>query len=74
MIKARTRLTAASTQTGEHILLAGERLFAEQGFDNVSLRQINTAAGQRFGIISAPVSASTQAEILELRSAGQRLA
>ncbi len=47
MIKARTRLTAASTQTREHILLAGERLFAEQGFDNVSLRQINTAAGQR---------------------------
>jgi len=74
MIKARTRLTAASTQTREHILLAGERLFAEQGFDNVSLRQINTAAGQRFGLISAPVSASTQAEILELRSAGQRLA
>ena len=26
MIKARTRLTAASTQTREHILLAGERL------------------------------------------------
>ena len=47
MIKARTRLTAASTQTREHILLAGERLFAEQGFDNVSLRQINTEAGQR---------------------------
>ena len=47
MIKARTRLTPASTQTREQLLQAGERLFAGQGFDNVSLRQINTEAGQR---------------------------
>jgi AcrR family transcriptional regulator len=47
MIKARTRLTPASTQTREQLLLAGERLFAEHGFDNVSLRQINAEAGQR---------------------------
>jgi AcrR family transcriptional regulator len=47
MIKARTRLTPASTQTREQLLLTGERLIAEQGFENVSLRQINTAAGQR---------------------------
>ena len=47
MIRARTKLTPASTQTQEQLLLAGERLIAEQGFDKVSLRQINTAAGQR---------------------------
>jgi AcrR family transcriptional regulator len=47
MIKARTRLTPASTQTREQLLLTGERLISEQGFDNVSLRQINAAAGQR---------------------------
>jgi AcrR family transcriptional regulator len=29
------------------LILAGERLFAERGIDAVSLRQINTAAGQR---------------------------
>ena len=29
------------------LILAGERLFGEQGIDAVSLRQINTAAGQR---------------------------
>ncbi|MEO8224927.1 MAG: TetR/AcrR family transcriptional regulator [Gammaproteobacteria bacterium] len=47
MLKARTKLTPTSARTREHLILAGERLFAEQGIDNVSLRQINTAAGQR---------------------------
>jgi AcrR family transcriptional regulator len=47
MIKARTKLTPAGTGTREQLLLTGERLIAEQGFDNVSLRQINAAAGQR---------------------------
>jgi len=47
MTKARTRLTPSGTGTREQLLLAGERLIAEQGFDNVSLRQINAAAGQR---------------------------
>jgi AcrR family transcriptional regulator len=40
-------LTPAGTQTREILLLTGERLIAEQGFDKVSLRQVNTAAGQR---------------------------
>lgn len=47
MTKARTKLTPTSTRTREQLILAGERLFAEQGIDNVSLRQINTEAGQR---------------------------
>jgi AcrR family transcriptional regulator len=37
----------ASARTREQLVLAGERLFALQGIDNVSLRQINTEAGQR---------------------------
>ena len=40
-------MSTAKTATREQLLLAGERLFAEKGFDNVSLRQINTEAGQR---------------------------
>ncbi|MDP2325763.1 MAG: TetR/AcrR family transcriptional regulator [Gammaproteobacteria bacterium] len=47
MLKARTKLTPTSARTREHLILAGERLFAEQGLDNVSLRQINSEAGQR---------------------------
>jgi len=47
MLKARTKLTPTSTRTREQLILAGERLFAEQGIDNVSLRQINAEAGQR---------------------------
>ena len=35
------------SSTSEHLLLTAERLFAEQGFAAVSLRQIATAAGQR---------------------------
>jgi len=45
--KARTKLTPTSARTREQLILAGERLFAERGLDNVSLRQINSAAGQR---------------------------
>lgn len=45
--KARTKLTPTSARTREQLILAGERLFAERGLDNVSLRQINAAAGQR---------------------------
>ena len=47
MLKARTKLTPTSARTREQLILAGERLFAEQGLDNVSLRQINSEAGQR---------------------------
>jgi len=47
MQKARTKLTPTSTRTREQLVLAGERLFAQHGLDNVSLRQINAAAGQR---------------------------
>ena len=47
MQKARTKLTPTSTRTREQLILAGERLFAQQGVDNVSLRQINAEAGQR---------------------------
>jgi AcrR family transcriptional regulator len=47
MLKARTKLTPTSARTREQLILAGERLFAERGIDNVSLRQINSEAGQR---------------------------
>lgn len=39
--------TAASAKTRDALILAGERLFGEKGIDGVSLRQINSAAGQR---------------------------
>lgn len=41
------RTSAASQRTREQLILAAERLFAAEGLNNVSLRQINTAAGQR---------------------------
>jgi AcrR family transcriptional regulator len=44
---ARSKLTPTSERTREQLILAGERLFAQSGLDNVSLRQINNAAGQR---------------------------
>ena len=47
MLKARTKLTPTSTRTREQLILAAERLFARDGLDNVSLRQINAEAGQR---------------------------
>jgi AcrR family transcriptional regulator len=34
-------------ETRDKLVLAAERLFAERGIDNVSLREINRAAGQR---------------------------
>lgn len=43
----RSKLTPTSERTREQLILAGERLFARGGLDNVSLRQINNAAGQR---------------------------
>lgn len=43
----KSKQTAGSADTREALLLAGERLIAENGIDAVSLRQINTAAGQR---------------------------
>lgn len=39
--------STASAGTREALILAGEQLFGEHGIDGVSLRQINTAAGQR---------------------------
>jgi len=36
-----------SADTRERLILAAEKLFAEQGVDAVSLRQVNTAAGQK---------------------------
>jgi AcrR family transcriptional regulator len=47
MMSARTKLTSTSQKTREQLILAGERLFAELGLDNVSLRQINVEAGQK---------------------------
>jgi AcrR family transcriptional regulator len=38
---------ARSLETRERILLAGEKLFAELGIDNVSLRDVSIAAGQK---------------------------
>jgi len=35
------------TETRDKLVLAAERLFGERGIDNVSLREINRAAGQR---------------------------
>ncbi|MDP7154529.1 MAG: TetR/AcrR family transcriptional regulator, partial [Gammaproteobacteria bacterium] len=43
----KSKQTPSSSGTREALLLAGERLIAENGIDAVSLRQINTAAGQR---------------------------
>jgi len=42
-----TKKSTGSAGTREALLLAGERLIAEFGIDAVSLRQINTEAGQR---------------------------
>lgn len=47
MISPRSKLTPTSDRTREQLILAGERLFAQKGLDCVSLRQINSAAGQR---------------------------
>ena len=50
-MNARARNETTGTQTSQRtrqaLILAGEQLFGEQGIDGVSLRQINTAAGQR---------------------------
>jgi AcrR family transcriptional regulator len=43
----KSKQTAASAGTREILLLTGERLIAINGIGTVSLRQINTAAGQR---------------------------
>jgi DNA-binding transcriptional regulator YbjK len=45
----RSKQTPVSTGTREALILAGERLFAEHGINGVSLRQINTDAGQFVG-------------------------
>ena len=37
----------SDTETRDKLVLAAERLFGERGIDNVSLREINRAAGQR---------------------------
>lgn len=39
--------TDAATDTRTRLILAAERLFGEQGFDGVTLKQITRAAGQR---------------------------
>jgi AcrR family transcriptional regulator len=43
----RAKPTPTSARTREQLILAGERLFACHGLDNISLRQINAEAGQR---------------------------
>lgn len=66
-------MDSSSASTRERILLTAERLFAEHGLDQVSIRQINLAAGQRnssatqyhFGNREALISA-----ILDYRRAG----
>ena len=47
MVSVRSKSTPTSDRTREQLILAGERLFALSGLDSVSLRQINSAAGQR---------------------------
>jgi len=47
VVSVRSKSTPTSDRTREQLILAGERLFALSGLDNVSLRQINNAAGQR---------------------------
>jgi AcrR family transcriptional regulator len=42
-----SKKTGTSERTRRALILAGEQLFGEQGIDGVSLRQINTAAGQK---------------------------
>ena len=44
---ARSKQTAVGGDTREALILAAERLIAKFGIDDVSLRQINTEAGQR---------------------------
>ena len=44
---AKSKQTAVASNTREALILAAERLIAENGIDGVSLRQINTEAGQR---------------------------
>lgn len=46
-VTPRSKLTSTSARTREQLILAGEGLFATRGIDNVSLRQINSEAGQR---------------------------
>ena len=38
---------SSGSDTRQHLLDAAERLFADHGLNNVSLRQVNTAAGQK---------------------------
>lgn len=45
--KTRSKMTPVGDRTREQLILTAERLFASQGIDNVSLRQINSEAGQR---------------------------
>src|SRR5690606_8683349 len=44
--------TSRSTQTRDAILDAAERLFAEQGHDNTSMRQITQAAGVNLSAVN----------------------
>ncbi len=44
---AKSKQTAVGSTTREALILAAERLIAENGIDGVSLRQINSEAGQR---------------------------
>ena len=47
MSKAKTASASDLNTTQTRLILAAERLFATHGLDGVSLRQINTAAGQK---------------------------
>jgi len=44
---AKSKQTSVGSDTRAALILAAERLIAENGIDGVSLRQINTEAGQR---------------------------
>lgn len=47
LLVSKPRQSSGAAGTREALILAAERLIAEHGIDGVSLRQINTEAGQR---------------------------
>ena len=64
----RSKQTPVSTGTRDALILAGERLFAEHGINGVSLRQINTDAGQKNSSAAHYHFGSKQALIMAIHS------